>query len=208
MPPQVIDERLKELLALQAQQHAELQPMTDLIQHVQSGQCLDLLLAVSALLFLDTSKPRSAAVNAAWFMQPPMTVHWGKCICSSVCSSPSPVGRGPANNMAPLQNQATVKATDPSIIFRAAVIPATCTAPPNVHTVVVLAITTKFTCFVRESKQRTGQCYCNCPELCQPTLSIPVAAVFASHTESPEALTPWFYSYQAEFLRLVKFTDH
>eukprot|EP00775_Hariotina_reticulata_P009635 gene9635-9795_t len=34
--PEVIDERLKELLALQAQQHAQLQPMTDLIRHVQS----------------------------------------------------------------------------------------------------------------------------------------------------------------------------
>jgi hypothetical protein len=42
----------------------------------------------------------------------------------------------------------------------------------------------------------------------QPTLFIILAATVILPTESPEALTPWFYSYQVEFLRLMKFTEH
>jgi hypothetical protein len=33
-------------------------------------------------------------------------------------------------------------------------------------------------------------------------------SVFGVPSEPPESTNPWFYSYQAEFLRLVRFTEH
>jgi hypothetical protein len=45
---QVIDEALRQLLTVQAQQHASLQAVPNLIQHVQSGEPLQQILAASA----------------------------------------------------------------------------------------------------------------------------------------------------------------
>jgi hypothetical protein len=49
-----------------------------------------------------------------------------------------------------------------------------------------------------EAMPCTGPC---CPTSSQHSIS-PVAA------EAPEALTPWYYAYRDEFMRLLRFSDH